>query len=161
MMFILAIIVIVSSVIWGWKKKRNNLVAGRWFGFTVEANCYGELVGISKYFKCFFILRWLWRILLPLLIILCYFGIVTAVAAFGLLLFQDLKSFKLTPSAELYWILGMANIIMVAGIAGLLMFVTYRNCRARRIDMDLLAVLAGFILAIWMGLRILPRGWSG
>jgi uncharacterized BrkB/YihY/UPF0761 family membrane protein len=130
------------------------------FPFVVQARCFCELAIASKYFQRFFVLRLLWRVVLTLLTVICYLGVVGATAALELLPFQILKWAKANPASRVYWGFGVATIILTAAICCLIIAAIYRNWRARRIDIDLFAVLIGSLLAVWEGFWVLPQGWQ-
>jgi len=76
-----------------------------------------------------------------------------------LLPFELLRMWKLTPSETSYWIVAAVNLTAIVGLSGFLAIAIYRHLKVRHVNIDLIVLLGGSVLAIWYASRALPAGW--
>jgi cation transport ATPase len=76
-----------------------------------------------------------------------------------LLPFKLLRMWRLTPSEASYWVVAASILTAIVSLSCFLAITVYRHLKARHINVDLLVLLGGSVLAIWYASRALPAGW--
>src|SRR5208283_1426817 len=108
--------------------------------YTVEALCLEDFAAVSKRLEKWPILRSLWRAALPLLLVMCYFGVLFAVAGFEALPFQILAWCKMTPATAAYWILADIWLDGIVTACSFVAVIFWRSLQAGRISIDLIVL---------------------
>lgn len=126
--------------------------------YIVDARCVKELFETSRRLERRPVLRILWRLIFPLLVVLCYFGLLVAGPYCELLPFDILKGFGVNPSMWSYWVLAVIIMLVIVSICCYLSLICYRHLRIRCISVEVIVLLIGSIFAAWYASRIVAFG---
>jgi hypothetical protein len=127
--------------------------------YIVKAQCAKEIGVFTKRLNQWPILRALWIIVSFLLVGICYVGIFFAAFFVALLPLKLLRLWRFTPAEVMYWVVEAIILTVIVGMSCFLAVMVYRHLKAYRVNIDLMVLFAGSLLAVWYALRTLPFGW--
>jgi hypothetical protein len=104
------------------------------------------------------VLRLLWSVIFPLAVGSCYFGAVISTMAVETFPLQFVARFRGAPKPIVYWVVTLTDIAVIAALCAILATGIVRLIRKQRVEIDLMAMFFGSVLALCLALMILAVG---